>query len=71
MVDKETEQTRAFGMHSYQAKMFVPLIMDRIQQGMSLLRGDIINKLIEYVNVLPTPQFAKRVRQKTTTVHKN
>lgn len=44
--------------------MFVPLIMNRAEKGLSLSRGEIVNKLIEYVNVIPTPQFPNRVREK-------
>lgn len=53
---------RKFGRHSYQAKHFVPLIIERIRNNLSLKKSELHLLIKKYINVAPTDSFVKRVR---------
>lgn len=53
---------RRFVNHRYSAEMFVPLIQGLIEGGLSHSHMEITNRLIYYVDILPSRQFAHWVR---------
>lgn len=58
----QSPRTRRLGKHAYQAKMLAPLIISRIEQGLSITKGEIVAKLGEYLNTMPCDSFVHRVR---------
>lgn len=65
-----TKRMRCFGRSSYQAKFFISLVTARIESDISLSNGEILDRIVDYLNTTPYNEFVSGIHRNSLLNYK-